>query len=217
MIGAIIGAATAIGSSIFSGIKSAQAARKKKKQLAREKAENEAWYSRRYNEDATQRADAQRLLRQTQEAIRNRNREAAGTQAVVGGTEESVAATKEANAKAMSDTASAIAAQGEARKEQVEESYRNQDRTINKELGEMESERAQNIADTGAQAISAIGTMANAIDSKPQKQAKVNTKVNDPSITPAEMQTWQRTKDLSEVLANQQSNEYLKRINGTTL
>lgn len=53
MIGAIIGAATAIGSSIFSGIKSAQAARKKKKQLAREKAENEAWYSRRYNEDAT--------------------------------------------------------------------------------------------------------------------------------------------------------------------
>ena len=67
----------------------------------------------------------------------------------------------------------------------MEESYRNQDRTINKELGEMESERAQNIADTGAQAISAIGTMANAIDSKPQKQAKVN----DPSITPAEMQT----------------------------
>ena len=117
----------------------------------------------------------------------------------------------------MSDTASAIAAQGEARKEQVEESYRNQNRAINNELGNMESERAQNIANTGAQAISAIGTMANAIDSKPQKQAKVNAKVNDPSITPAEMQTWQRTKDLSEVLANQQSNEYLKRINGTTL
>lgn len=213
MIGAIIGAAAGIGSAIAGGIKSAKAARRQKAQLEREKAENAAWYERRYNEDATQRADAQRLLRQTQESIRNRNREAASTQAVVGGTEESVAATKEANAKALSDTASAIAAQGETRKGQVEESYRNQDRTINKELGEIEANRAKNIANTSAQAISAMGTLANAIDSKPQ--------VNKLQVNNADNQQFARemsqTKQLGDNLANKIADDYIKQINGATL
>lgn len=213
MIGAIIGAAAGIGSAIAGGIKSAKAARRQKAQLEREKAENAAWYERRYNEDATQRADAQRLLRQTQESIRNRNREAASTQAVVGGTEESVAATKEANAKALSDTASAIAAQGETRKGQVEESYRNQDRTINKELGEIEANRAKNIAKTSAQAISAMGTLANAIDSKPQ--------VNKLQVNNADNQQFARemsqTKQLGDNLANKIADDYIKQINGATL
>lgn len=213
MIGAIIGAAAGIGSAIAGGIKSAKAARRQKAQLEREKAENAAWYERRYNEDATQRADAQRLLRQTQESIRNRNREAASTQAVVGGTEESVAATKEANAKALSDTASAIAAQGETRRGQVEESYRNQDRTINKELGEIEANRAKNIANTSAQAISAMGTLANAIDSKPQ--------VNKLQVNNADNQQFARemsqTKQLGDNLANKIADDYIKQINGATL
>lgn len=213
MIGAIIGAAAGIGSAIAGGIKAAKAARRQKAQLEREKAENAAWYERRYNEDATQRADAQRLLRQTQDSIRNRNREAASTQAVVGGTEESVAATKEANAKALSDTASAIAAQGETRKGQVEESYRNQDRTINKELGEIEANRAKNIANTSAQAISAMGTLANAIDSKPQ--------VNKLQVNNADNQQFARemsqTKQLGDNLANKIADDYIKQINGATL
>lgn len=213
MIGALIGAAAGIGSAIAGGIKSAKAARRQKAQLEREKAENAAWYERRYNEDATQRADAQRLLRQTQESIRNRNREAASTQAVVGGTEESIAATKEANAKALSDTASAIAAQGETRKGQVEESYRNQDRTINKELGEIEANRAKNIANTSAQAISAMGTLANAIDSKPQ--------VNKLQVNNADNQQFARemsqTKQFGDNLANKIADDYIKQINGATL
>lgn len=175
MIGGIIAAASTIGSSIYSGIKSAKANRQRKQELLREKAENNAWYNRRYNEDATQRADAQRLLRLTQEAIRNRNKQVAGTQAVVGGTEESVAAEKEANAKAMSDTASAIAAQGEARKDNIEESYRNQNRMLNNELGNMEAQRAENIANAGAQAIQAMGSIANAIDSTDGKSKSADT------------------------------------------
>lgn len=213
MIGAIIGAAAGIGSAIAGGIKSAKAARRQKAQLEREKAENAAWYERRYNEDATQRADAQRLLRQTQESIRNRNREAASTQAVVGGTEESVAATKEANAKALSDTASAIAAQGETRKGQVEESYRNQNRTINKELGEMEANRAKNIANTSAQAISAMGNLAKAIDSKPQ----VNKSQDNNDDNQQFEKEMSQTKQLGDNLANKIADDYIKKINGATL
>ena len=44
----------------------------------------------------------------TEDAIRNRNRQAAGASAVMGGTEESLAATKAANAQAMGDAASSL-------------------------------------------------------------------------------------------------------------
>lgn len=167
--GAAISLAGQLGSSLFSGISQAKAAKKQKKNIEKSKAENEAWYNRRYNEDATQRADAQRLLRLTQESIRNRNREAAATQAVVGGTEESVAATKEANAKALAETASAIAAQGEARKDAIEQQYLNRNQTLNDQLNGIEANKIQQTAEAGAQAISAFGNMGSALSKMPAK------------------------------------------------
>ena len=164
MIGAIIGAAASIGSSLYSGIKSAQAAKKAKRQVEQQKAENAAWYNRRYNEDGTQRADAQRILRKTQEAIKNRNQQAAATQAVVGGTEESVAATKEANANALAETASAINAQADARKDTIEQSYRQTETNLNNQLNNIETQRSQNIAAAGSQAVSAMGQLGSSIN-----------------------------------------------------
>ncbi|MBQ9636751.1 MAG: hypothetical protein IJV36_02490 [Prevotella sp.] len=81
------------------------------------------WYDRNYNEDTTQRADAQRLLNYTAEQIKQRNKRAAGTQAVMGGTEESVAAEKEANSKALAEAASSIAASGVSRKDSIDAAY----------------------------------------------------------------------------------------------
>ena len=95
MIGSIIGVATGIGSSIFGGIARARAARKAKRQLETRKAENAAWYNREYNADETQRADSQRLINKMQDRIRERNKQAAATQAVVGGSEESTSASNQ--------------------------------------------------------------------------------------------------------------------------
>lgn len=172
MIGAIIGAAGSLGSALYSGFKSAKAAKTAKRNIEKQKAENAAWYNRRYNEDGTQRADAQRLLRKTQDAIKNRNKQAAATQAVVGGTEESVAATKEANANALAEAASAINAQADARKDTIEQSYRNTDTNLNNQLNNIETQRAQNIANAGAQAISAAGQVGSAIDSLGSEKTK---------------------------------------------
>ncbi len=172
MIGAIIGAAASLGSALYSGFKSAKAAKTAKRNIEKQKAENAAWYNRRYNEDGTQRADAQRLLRKTQDAIKNRNKQAAATQAVVGGTEESVAATKEANANALAEAASAINAQADARKDTIEQSYRNTDTNLNNQLNNIETQRAQNIANAGAQAISAAGQVGSAIDSLGSEKTK---------------------------------------------
>lgn len=164
MIGALIGAAVSIGSQIYGGIKARKAAQKQADALASEKAENTAWYNRRMNEDVTQRADAQRVLRLAEESIRRRNKEAAATQAVVGGTEESVAATKEANAKALADATSQIAAAGEARKDSIEDSYRNQQHNIAREEIGLDAQKAQDTAEAVRQVGATAGNLVSALN-----------------------------------------------------
>lgn len=120
--------------------------RRVKKNLQAQKEANQNWYDRRYNEDATQRADAQRILTQTEESIRNRNRQAAGAQAVMGGTDESTAAAKAANAQALADATSQIAVNAENRKDQIEQTYQQRDSQINEALNNLEINKAQAIS-----------------------------------------------------------------------
>lgn len=146
LIGSIAGGALGAASSIFGGISASKAMKRVKKNLQAQKEANQNWYDRRYNEDATQRADAQRILTQTEESIRNRNRQAAGAQAVMGGTDESTAAAKAANAQALADATSQIAAGAENRKDQIEQTYQQRDSQINEALNNLEINKAQAIS-----------------------------------------------------------------------
>lgn len=154
--GSIIGGALGLGGSIYGTIQASNAAKKVKQNIENQQRENQNWYDRRYNEDPTQRADAQRLLTLTAERIKERNKAAAGAAAVAGGTEESVAATKEANAKALADTASQIAAQGDARKDAIEAQYMAKKDALNAQQNQAEMQKAQAIA----QATGALGSAA---------------------------------------------------------
>ena len=146
LIGSIAGGALGAAGSIFGGISASKAMRRVKKNLQAQKEANQNWYDRRYNEDATQRADAQRILTQTEESIRNRNRQAAGAQAVMGGTDESTAAAKAANAQALADATSQIAVNAENRKDQIEQTYQQRDSQINEALNNLEMNKAQSIS-----------------------------------------------------------------------
>ena len=146
LIGSIAGVALGAAGSIFGGISASKAMRRVKKNLQAQKEANQNWYDRRYNEDATQRADAQRILTQTEESIRNRNRQAAGAQAVMGGTDESTAAAKAANAQALADATSQIAVNAENRKGQIEQTYQQRDSQINEALNNLEINKAQAIS-----------------------------------------------------------------------
>lgn len=146
MIGSLIGAGLGAAASIYGGIKAKKAAAEANRMLEAQKADNQAWYDRRYNEDATQRADAQRMLTMTMERMRERNRAAAGTAAVMGGTGEAVAAEKAANAQMLADTASQIAAAGAARKDQIESQYLTQKNNLTAQQVANQQQRAQNIA-----------------------------------------------------------------------
>lgn len=145
MIGSLIGAGLSAVGSIFGGISASKAMKKVKKNLQAQQQANKDWYDRRYNEDATQRADAQRILTKTEESIKNRNRQAAGVQAVMGGTEESVAATKAANNEALADATSRIAVAADARKDQIEQTYQQRDAQLQGALNDMEINKAQAI------------------------------------------------------------------------
>ena len=156
LIGSIAGGALGAAGSIFGGISASKAMRRAKKNLQAQKEANQNWYDRRYNEDATQRADAQRILTQTEESIRKRNQQAAGSAAVMGGTDESVAAAKEANGKALSDTMSNINASAEARKDQIEQTYRQKDDEYVNQLNQIEQGKAQAIS----QAVQGVASVA---------------------------------------------------------
>ena len=146
ILGSAIGGSLGIGASIFGGISASKAMKKIKKNLESQMQENQDWYDRRYNEDATQRADAQRILTMTNENIKQRNQQAAGAQAVMGGTEESVAAAKAANNQALADATSQIAVNGERRKDQIESQYMQTKADLNDKLNNLEQARAQNTA-----------------------------------------------------------------------
>ena len=164
MNGSLIGAGLGAAASVIGGIMARQAAAKANRMLEQQKADNQAWYDRRYNEDATQRADAQRMLTMTMDRMRRRNKAAAGTAAVMGSSPEAVAVEKEANAQALAETASQIAAAGAARKDQVENQYlANKNALTQQQIG-VQQQQAQNIAQATQGASQALMGAGAAVD-----------------------------------------------------
>lgn len=164
MWGAIIGAAISAASSYYGGLRSSEANKAANQKVADMQRENQAWYDRRYNEDPLQRTSAQRVLSRTQEMLRQRNKAAEGKAAVTGGTEESLAATKAANAEAVAEAASRIAAQGEARKDNIEQMYRGTKNALTQQQIGIEQNRANNIAQAAAGVGKAAGGLMSGLD-----------------------------------------------------
>lgn len=156
----LIGSAIGAAGSIFGGISASKAMKRAKKNVEAQRQKNQDWYDRRYNEDATQRADAQRILTQTEESIKQRNKQAAGSAAVMGGTDESVAAAKAANNQTLADATSQIAANAEARKDNIEATYMANDNAFVEQLNQLEQGKAQAIGQ-------AVQGVANAASSMP--------------------------------------------------
>lgn len=159
MIGSIIGGAMKLGGSIFGGIKASREAKKQQKMLDAQKAENQAWYNRRYNEDGTQRADAQRLLTNTQDLLRRQTMAAQGANAVTGASTEAVAAQKAANNQALAEATSTIAAASDARKDNIEQQYQ----TNNNALADKQMQISRQKQNAITQAVQGVAGAADSI------------------------------------------------------
>lgn len=158
-LGSLVGSAMKVAGAIGGGIAARKAAKEQTDRLDNLQQQNQSWFDRRYNEDATQRADAQRLITMTEEAIKNRNRQAAGASAVMGGTTESVAAAKAANNAALTDTISQIAADAADRKDIIEGQYMAKNQSIVNKQNDISAQKAQAITE----AIGQVGDAANAM------------------------------------------------------
>ena len=155
----LIGAALGAAGSIFGGISASKAMKRVNANVERQMRENQDWYDRRYNEDATQRADAQRILTMTEDRIKRRNKAADGRAAVMGGTDESVAAEKAANAQTMADATSQIAANADARKDAIENQFMSRKEDLNNQLNQMEQGKAHAISQAVQGVTGAAGKM----------------------------------------------------------
>lgn len=155
MVGSLVGGALGVVGSIFGGISARKAARRARAEAEAQRKRSQDMYDRRYYEDATQRADAQRMIQMTEDAVKRRNQSIAGTAAVMGSTEESIASAKKAGNEAVADVASRIVASGEARKDAIEQTYQQQQEQASAQAQAAHMQRAQGISHAVGGAINA--------------------------------------------------------------
>lgn len=182
MFGALIGAGLGLASSIAGGIANRKARRKQEQMIAQQQRENQAWYDRTYNADPTKRADTVRLLTQMQEQIKNRNKAAKGRQAVMGGTEDSTTAVKEANNKTLADTTSQVVAANDARKDNIEQQYRERKNQLNNQQMGIEAEKAADTANAVAGVAGTAANIASSLDSGAGAKKALNMNVTQKQL-----------------------------------
>lgn len=182
MWGAIIGAITSIGGGIASAIGANKARKIQEEELKKREERQAATYARRVNQDYTQRADAQRMLKLTRDALKQRAEAAAGRQAVMGLTDSGLAAEREMAENVMADTASQIAAAGEAQKDEAEKIYEQQQDANSQQRANIAANRAVAIGQAVAQMTEGVGKAAGALTGefgKTQKPMVNMSRVNE--------------------------------------
>ena len=157
---ALIGAAGSILGNVLQRQAQKRAYARQQEQLDAERADNAAWYNRRYYEDATQRADTQRALTRAREALLASSRAASGHAVMSGSTNAAAAAAKEANNKAYADIVSQAAAAAETRKDKVEDAYLAQQRKLDESQRTLDNTNDQANANAIGQMASQVGKLA---------------------------------------------------------
>ena len=151
-----------VGGAVAGGMASSNAAKKAANITAQQRAANRAWYEYNMSLPYTQRADALESIKKAREIFMERNRNAAATAAVSGASDEAAARQKEDANKVIEDTMGTIAAQGAARKDQVEEGYLNREATLAEQQRQTEIAKANAIAGAASQVGKAGANLAGA-------------------------------------------------------
>ena len=183
MVGAIIGAAAQVGSSIYGAIKSSQANQRAMDLLKARKDENKKWYEEKMAEDYMQRPDVQNALRKHKDLLGEQLKRSRATNIVAGGTDESLALGQQAAMESLGETTADIAAQSADYKEAVENQYRTTDAALDQQEMGIHQTQAQTIANAAGQVGKAVsGLTAGGLDNV--KAPKASTPTVAPLETP---------------------------------
>ena len=158
-----IGAGVSALGSVLCGIFGSSAARKRRKMLEGMQRENQDWYDRKYNEDATQRADAMNLIQRTEDMMKKRAKASAGRSAMMGGGDEVAARDREAGAETVGRVAGQINADNERRKENIEQHYQTRKQALDAGIAQVEAEKDTQIANAVQGIAGAAGNFINSM------------------------------------------------------
>ena len=161
-IASAIGAGVGLATSLFGGASASAAAREAERRQREREAQENAWYTRRYNENYVDTAAGQNLVRRAKDYAKEQWKKAAGAQAVAGGTDAATA--KEAGNKMVGDTIANIAATDQARKDNVDNMHRQAQEKFAQMDMARSMQKAQNITSAAQQASNAIMSVAGAVD-----------------------------------------------------
>ena len=139
-------AGASLASSIWGGAQAAEQQRRAEAELRAEKARNDAWYNRRYNESYADTAAGQNMIRMAKDAAREQWRREAGAAAVAGGTDAAAAMAKEAGNRMVGNAVAQMAATDTARKDNVDAAYRAEKSRLTQQQIALDQQKAQNIA-----------------------------------------------------------------------
>lgn len=170
IIGSIIGGGIKAVVGIAGGIAAGHAMRNAMRDVNRQKQEEQSLFERNYNQDYLQRSDVQRLLNQTEESIRKRNRESAARDAIMGGSGEASASAMEANAQAMADAAGTINAQSDAYKQRLMSQHQSQQNMYNQQLQNLKVAKGKAIEQAAGAVGDAAAVTGSAIDDYMEKK-----------------------------------------------
>jgi hypothetical protein len=170
-------AAAGLAASLLGGAKASKAAREAERRQRQQEAQENAWYTRRYNEDYLDTAAGQNLVRRAKEYARENWKKAHGAAKVGGATEAASAMAKEAGNKMVGDTMANIAAQDTARKAQVDNMHRQAEANFAQMDIARENQRAANITQAAQGASNAMLSMAGAIGNTNLKGSSNNSTI----------------------------------------
>jgi hypothetical protein len=140
-----------IGGAAMSAIAGARAYRNQMKNLRQQERENRNWYDRRYNENATERADSVALNEQAKQHFAERMAQHQGTAAVMGGTNAQLAAEKNAEAAGYANIQAQRQQMADTRKDTIENKFLANKSNIQNQMLAMEQQRAQGIQAAASQ------------------------------------------------------------------
>lgn len=163
-IATAIGAGVGVLSSILGGASASRAAKAAERRQRAMEAKEQAWYNRRYNEDASDTAVGQNLIRRAKDYAKEQWKKAAGAQAVAGGTDAATQMAKDAGNKMVGDTIANIAATDQERKANVDNIHMQNQQNFAQMDMQREMNRSQAITDAASQASNAIMQAASAFE-----------------------------------------------------
>ena len=156
---AVIMAAAAIGSAIYSGAKSSAANKRAQSQLDAEKGLTANERRRKMNENPLDRADAQNLIRLANDEANKIYKKEAGNAAMTGATERTAMAKQYGN-NLVGEAIANIAANDAQRKDRIDERYSEREHSLRQQQIALDQQKAIDQANTGAQLISGLGSAA---------------------------------------------------------